>query len=159
MQPGINKIIGAVVGKLLLPVATMAALAASPFALLDAHSSLRLVTDVVHEDDALYLALACRALRDALWARFPARPAGHAHAGKRLRTRDAAVARLGAAVDTDGLLNLSDLLDVSDLRGLPEGFGRLAYLPGRGLQKLNLIGNRELTALPAGHTFRWRAEG
>jgi hypothetical protein len=40
-------------------------------ALLDAHGSLRLVTDLVHEDDALCLALACRALRDALWARFP----------------------------------------------------------------------------------------
>ena len=66
----------------MLPVAAMAALAASPFALLDAHSSLRLVTDVVHEDDALCLALTCRALRDALWARFPARPAGHAHAGR-----------------------------------------------------------------------------
>jgi hypothetical protein len=50
-------------------------LAASPFALLDKHSSLRLVTDAVHEDDALCLALACRALRDALWARFPRRPA------------------------------------------------------------------------------------
>ena len=66
-------------------------LAASPFALLDKHSSLRLVTDAVHEDDALCLALTCRALRDALWARFPARPAGHAAAGKRLRTRDTAV--------------------------------------------------------------------
>jgi hypothetical protein len=49
----------------------MDALAASPFALLEAHSSLRLVTDAVHEDDALCLALACRPLRDALWARFP----------------------------------------------------------------------------------------
>jgi hypothetical protein len=41
-------------------------LLASPFALLDARGSLRLVTDAVHEDDALCLALACRALRDAL---------------------------------------------------------------------------------------------
>ena len=36
-------------------------LAASAFALLDKHSSLRLVTDAVHEDDALCLALTCRA--------------------------------------------------------------------------------------------------
>ena len=38
------------------------ALAASAFALLDKRGSLRFVTDVVHEDDALCLALACRAL-------------------------------------------------------------------------------------------------
>ena len=49
-----------------------------PFSLLDARGSLRLVTDAVHEDDALCLALTCRALRDALWARFPRRPAGDA---------------------------------------------------------------------------------
>ena len=49
-----------------------AALAGSPFGLLDAVSTLRLVTDTVHEDDALCLALTCRALRDALWERFPA---------------------------------------------------------------------------------------
>ena len=49
-----------------------AALAGSPFGLLDAASTLRLVTDLVHEDDALCLALACRALRDVLWERFPA---------------------------------------------------------------------------------------
>jgi hypothetical protein len=64
----------------------MAALAASPFGLLDAHSSLRLVTDAVHEDDVFCLALACRALRDALWACFPARPPARgqaaAHAGR-----------------------------------------------------------------------------
>ena len=35
-------------------------LSASPLALLDARSNLRLVTDAVHEDDALSLALACR---------------------------------------------------------------------------------------------------
>ena len=81
------------------------ALAASPFALLDKRGSIRFVTDVVHEDDALCLALACRALRDALWARFPVRPAGDAHAGKRLRTRDAA-AELGAKVTDDGELDL-----------------------------------------------------
>jgi hypothetical protein len=51
----------------------MAALAASPLGLLDARGCLRLVTDLVYEDDALCLALACRALRDALWARFPRR--------------------------------------------------------------------------------------
>jgi hypothetical protein len=124
----------------------MDALAASPFALLDARGSLHLVTDVVHEDDALCLALACRALRAALWARFPARPAGHAHAGKRLRTRDVAVARLGANVNADGLLRLSR----NDLRALPEGFGRLAYLPHPGLCKLVLRSNPRLAALPEG---------
>ena len=70
------------------------ALAASSFGLLDNRGSLRLVTDVVHEDDALCLALTCRALRDALWARFPRRPAGDAqvaHTGARVRTRDVAV--------------------------------------------------------------------
>ena len=61
------------------------------FSLLDARGSLRLVTDAVLEDDVLCLALTCRALRDALWARFPARPAGDAHEGARVRTRDAAV--------------------------------------------------------------------
>ena len=66
-------------------------LAASPFAMLDKHSSLRLVTDAVHENDALCLALTCRALRDALWTRFPRRPAGDAHTGARVRTRDVAV--------------------------------------------------------------------
>jgi hypothetical protein len=35
-------------------------LAASPLGLLDARSNLRLVTDAVHEDDVLCLALACR---------------------------------------------------------------------------------------------------
>jgi hypothetical protein len=65
--------------------------AASAFGLLDARGSLRLVIDAVHEDDALCLALTCRPLRNALWVRFPRRPAGDAHAGKRLRTRDAAV--------------------------------------------------------------------
>jgi Leucine-rich repeat (LRR) protein len=138
----------------------MDALAASPLALLDAHGSLRLVTDAVHEDDALCLALACRPLRDALWARFPARPAGHAHVGKRLRTRDAAVGRLGARVDADGMLDLSYDLDGSHgsdddgsdddgWMGLPEGIGRLAHLPQPGLKRLDL-GNRELAALPEG---------
>ena len=127
----------------------MDAFAASPFGLLDAHGSLRLVTDLVHEDDALCLALTCRALRDALWARFPARPAGHAHAGKRLRTRDAAVARLGARVDGAGLLDLSyPGFPDPGLRALPEGFGRLAYLPHPGLRKLDLSENPKLAALP-----------
>jgi Leucine-rich repeat (LRR) protein len=115
-----------------------------PFALLDARGSLRLVTDAVHEDDALCLALTCRALRDALWARFPARPPGHAHAGKRLRTWDAAVARLGARVDASGMLELF----LSDLRALPEVVGRLAYLPHPRLRVLRLHSSE--AALPAG---------
>jgi hypothetical protein len=129
----------------------MDALVTSPFALLDAHGSLRLFTDVVHEDDALCLALACRAMRDALRARFPACP----RAGGR------AVAGLAARVTADGVLDLSsDGGDSSDadngggddgvLRALPEGFGRLAYLPGRRLQELDLSGNGGLTALPEG---------
>jgi Leucine-rich repeat (LRR) protein len=36
------------------------------------------------------------------------------------------------------------------LRALPEGLGRLAYLPAPGLKRLNLSNNEELTALPAG---------
>jgi hypothetical protein len=80
------------------------ALAASPFALLDARGSLRLITDVMHEDDALCLALTCRALREALWARFPRRPAGDAHAGARVCTQDAAVVgTLGRLVWARGL--------------------------------------------------------
>jgi hypothetical protein len=132
----------------------MAALAASPFALRDANSSLRLVPDAVAEDDAHCLALACRALRDALWARFPARPVGHMvghpHAGKRLRTRDAAVGRLGSRVTADGMLQLR----FDDRNGrpqvLPEGIGRLAYLPRPGLKALVLFDNVELTELPEG---------
>jgi hypothetical protein len=89
----------------------MAALTNSPFGLLDAHSSLHLITDFVHEDDALCLALVCCALRDALWMRFPARPAGHPHVGKRLRTRDVAMGTLGSRVNADGIVNL--LLDFS----------------------------------------------
>jgi hypothetical protein len=103
----------------------MSALAASPFALLDAHSSLCLVTDVVHEGDALCLALVSRALRDALWARFPARPAGHPHAGKRLRTRDAAVGRLGSRVTADRQRMLC-------LIYLPEGSAGLRICRGPG---------------------------
>jgi hypothetical protein len=65
---------------------------AGRFELLDARGSLRLVTDAMHEDDALCLTLTCRAMRDALRERFPRRPAGcGAHAGARVRTRDAAV--------------------------------------------------------------------
>jgi hypothetical protein len=125
------------------------ALATSPFALLDAHGSLRLVTDAAHEDDALCLALTCRALRNVLWARFPVRPAGHAHAGKRLRTRDAAVAKLGAAVTADGVLRVLK----TRLRALPAGIGRLVYLPEPGLKKLNLSFDGRLghaNALPEG---------
>ena len=116
----------------------MDAFTASPFALLDAHGSLRLVTDAVPEDDALCLALACRAMRDALGARFPACP----RAGGR------AVARLAAMVTAAGVLDLSygagaggpgdesdgDDGDDGGLRALPEGFGRLAYLPAPGLR-------------------------
>ena len=43
--------------------------------MLDTHSSLRLVTDVMHEDDALSLALTCHALHDTLWACFQWLPA------------------------------------------------------------------------------------
>jgi hypothetical protein len=122
------------------------ALAASPFALLDKRGSLRFVTDVVHEDDALYLALACRALRDALWARFPAWPAGHAHAGKRLRTPEELVAKIGSAVTTAGVLVITnhDFYNPEtgynyggwplEIQTLPEGIGRLAYLPHPGLR-------------------------
>jgi hypothetical protein len=161
----------------------MDAFAASPFALLDAHGCLRFVTDIVHEDDALCLALACRAMRDALGAHFPACP----RAGGR------GVAELAARVTADGVLDLSyDYDNESDgnesdhpsdgddddnlcglpaprglhgIRALPEGLGRLAYLPvcprpqpGRGqihlpapgLRVLDLRENVELTALPAG---------
>ena len=62
-------------------------LAASAFAILDARCNLRLVTDAVHLDDVLCLALTCRAFRDALWPRFPPRPAAlRPHPGKRLLT-------------------------------------------------------------------------
>ena len=42
--------------------------------------------------------------------------------------------------------------DGGGLRALPEGFGRLAYLPGRGLRKLVLgtSGNGELGTVPEG---------
>ena len=76
----------------------MESLAASPFSILDAHCILHLVTDAVHEDDALCLALACRPLRDALWARFLRRPAGDLHMGKRLCTRKAALVTTVARV-------------------------------------------------------------
>jgi Leucine-rich repeat (LRR) protein len=122
----------------------MDAFAASPFALVDVHGSLRLVTDAVHEDDALCLALVCRAMRDALGARFPACP----RAGGR------AVAKLAARVTADGVLDLSTGGLHGGLRGglraLPEGVGRLAYLPAPGLRKLVLSFNRNLAALPAG---------
>jgi Leucine-rich repeat (LRR) protein len=136
---------------------TMDALATSPFALLDAHGSISLVTDAVHEDDALCLALACRAMRDALGVRFPACP----RAGGR------AVAELAARVTADGVLDLSYEPDPDEFSGdeydgygegymgldrwhhgsicrwhLPEGFGRLAYLPVPGLRMLDLSGNR-----------------
>ena len=46
----------------------------SPFVLLGTRCNLRLVTNAMHEDDTLCLALTYRALRDVLRARFP-RPA------------------------------------------------------------------------------------
>ena len=96
-----------------------------PFSLLDARGSLRLVTDAVHEDDALCLALTCRALRDALWARFPRRsrePA--ASAGRRLRTLESVVvttvARLVWARDT-GLLEEIETLRRDEAIGYRTG--------------------------------------
>ena len=56
--------------------------AGSPFRLLERHGLLRLVTDIVAEDDALCLALTCRALRDALFACFPQLPVGHNSRGR-----------------------------------------------------------------------------
>ena len=95
-----------------LPMST-GSLEASPFGLLDARSNLRLVTDLVHEDDTFCLALSCRPLRDALWARFPQLPRGASGSnheagcscdprvnvecgthGMRLRTRHAALATI-----------------------------------------------------------------
>ena len=65
----------------------MACFAGSQLGLLHARHSLRLLTDLVDEDDALFLALACRPLRDAVFDRFQRLPCGHVHAGKRLQTR------------------------------------------------------------------------
>ena len=67
-----------------------AALHAAAFGVLGEGDWLHLIIVAVHEDDALSLALTCRALRDGLWARFLRRPAGDDHAGRRLRTRHAA---------------------------------------------------------------------
>jgi hypothetical protein len=141
-----------------------AGLATSPFGLLDAACSLRLVTDAVHEDHVLCLALTCRVLRNALWARFPVRSAGHPHAGKRLRTRDGEVAQLGSKVTIVGVLDLTNAAhwtagnpgsdsvprSTPGLRVLPEGVGRLAHSPWPGLKKLILKNNEELNALPTG---------
>ena len=118
----------------------MAALTNSPFGLLDAYSSLHLITDFVHEDDALCLALVCCALRDALWTRFPMRPKGHPHVGKRLRTRDVAMGTLGSRVNADGILALR----YDDSNSLPGGIGRLVHLPKPGLTHL-LCGNWRLS--------------
>jgi hypothetical protein len=94
-------------------------------ALLDARGSLRFVTDCIHEEDALCLALTCRALRDALWARFPRRsrePA--ASAGRRLRTLESVVvttvARLVWARDT-GLLEEIETLRRDEAIGYRTG--------------------------------------
>jgi len=67
-----------------------AAFHAAAFGVLGEGDWLHLIIAAVHEDDALSLALTCRALRDALWARFPRRLPGDDHAGRRLRTRHAA---------------------------------------------------------------------
>ena len=93
-------------------VASPGALAASPFGLLDASSSLRFVTDVVHEDDVLCLALTCRALRDALWALYPA---GQWTAAGRLwtRARPATRARL---LNTQTFIKYDDLAATRPLR-------------------------------------------
>ena len=76
-------------------------------------------------------------MRDALGVRFPACP----------RADGREVARLAGKVSADGVLDLSrdpdawtdiyfdgsdDGSDDGGLRALPEGFGRLAYLPGGG---------------------------
>jgi hypothetical protein len=77
---------------------------AGSFELLDARGSLRLVTDAVHEDDALCLTLTCRTLRDTLWARFPWRSAGGLHTGARVCMRDvAAVGTVGRLAWERGL--------------------------------------------------------
>ena len=132
-----------------LAAAEVDALAASPFALLDARESLRLVTDAVHEDDALCLALACRALRDELWARFSRRPADDQHApGKRLRTRDAAVVATVERLDW--------------LRGLPDA-SRPSWLNAEGWQGISRPLSRRATRTRASGcargTRRWAGSG
>ncbi len=64
---------------------------ASPFRMLDAHSSIRLVLDALDEDDCLCAALTCRAFRDTVNSRFALLPAGHRYASRRLVTSDAGV--------------------------------------------------------------------
>ena len=118
----------------------MNGLVASPFALLDAHSCLRLVTDAVHEDDALCLALACRALRDALGARFPTCPRAGCRPVARLAGR--------TTVATKHILDLRydpEFVANGGLSALPEGIGRLAYLPAPGLKSLWLGDNVKST--------------
>ena len=115
------------------------ALASSPFALLDTHGSLRLIIDLVPEDDALCLALSCRVMRDALGVRFPTCPRAGGRAGAELATR----------VTAEGVLDLNNGGRQNiGLRMLPGELGRLAYLPKPGLKRINLIGNTNLTTLP-----------
>jgi hypothetical protein len=124
-----------------------------PFGLLDARGSLRIVTDAVHEDDALCLALSWRPLRDALWARFTAigKRLRTRVVDKRLRTRDGAAAKLEARLTADVLLDLSgDRWQADSLTVLPEGIGRLAYLPRPGLKWLDVSCNRRLDVLSEG---------
>jgi hypothetical protein len=146
---------------------------------LDAHGIIRLVTDLVNEDDVLCVALTCRQLREAIWARFPKHPTGHAQAGTRLVTRDRLAApepgeldeaaagldaewkrRVDAALVAtgDGILNLSDQpLGEAGARGLAaylrlqDGELRLTEL------RLSETG---LTAVGAGMVFgAFRARG
>jgi hypothetical protein len=114
-------------------------LATSPFALLDAHASVRLVTDLVNEDDALSVALACRALRDALWGRFPQHPAGHPRAGTRLLTRDRLAAAAAAELE-EAAATLHVVLQQHVDRTLTGGCSPPCSRPccGSQLWKLNL---------------------
>jgi hypothetical protein len=83
------------------PGAARGTLAGSAFGLLEGGGRLQLVVELVPEDDALCLALACRPLRDAVFCRFPRRRPARTtcercgvvggHAGVRLRTRDTAI--------------------------------------------------------------------
>jgi hypothetical protein len=83
------------------------------------------------------------------------------------------VAELAARVTAAGVLDLScdcdyesdgdesngdDDDDLRGLRALPEGLGRLAYLPAPGLRKLSLNYNGGLTALPEGLCLLARLE-
>ena len=100
------------------PMALTVGLSGSFFQLLDSRYVLSLVLDLVSEDDALCLALSCRAFRDTLWERFqtgvlnmyvighglPARDVWileHSvpDSAVRIRTRDAAILRYPSRID------------------------------------------------------------